>query len=405
MGDEEAQRDINAAESISGDDIREPRRQNSPCANRACMFPVVVCSRCARASSTRERHQAQGHKERKGGSKIPVLSWEYCFFGARNRNNEAEVEQGGDGPVLVMHDGVTRSIFARLIPSKGVDFPSCERAVKMIVQDLDDLGYHRVVYRCDNEPSILALLRAVKLAWAGDVVQETSAEGDPQSNGAAESSVLIVNGDVRSIQLAVESASGVEVPADHDLLTWPVPFATNMVCRDGKTVYESNAGRRAVPPLAQFGERLWWMLLEPSNRRLGPLNSRFEQGRFLGPVDGSNAVFVGTARRTMEWQLVGRSIRQRIGTKCTGRRRRQSWDQSACFATTRDSPLCLHWCLNFDKCDERHCAGPISSSLATQTSAHGVPTQEAGRQEAVDHSEQCRSRMEAILVMTTEGHM
>ena len=46
----------------------------------------------------------------------------------------------------------------------------------MIIKDLDILGYNRVVVRCDNEPSILALLRAVKLAWTGDVVQETSAE-------------------------------------------------------------------------------------------------------------------------------------------------------------------------------------------------------------------------------------
>ena len=70
-----------------------------------------------------------------------------------------------------------------------------------------------MVFRCDNEPSILALLRAVKLAWAGDVVQETSAEGDPQSNGAAESSVNVVKRHVRSIKLAVGSASGVEMPA------------------------------------------------------------------------------------------------------------------------------------------------------------------------------------------------
>ena len=84
------------------------------------------------------------------------------------------------------------------------------------------------LFRCDNEPSILALLRAVKLAWAGDVVQETSAKGDPQTNGAAESSLNFVKGHVRSIKLAVESASGVEVPADHYLLTWLVSYATSM---------------------------------------------------------------------------------------------------------------------------------------------------------------------------------
>ena len=94
-----------------------------------------------------------------------------------------------------------------------------------------------------------------------------------------------------------------KVPADHDLLTWQVPYAVSMhrrfaVGRDGKTAYERNVGRRAVPSLAQFGERVWWMLLQPSNRRLGLLDSRVEQGRHLGPMDGSNTVLVGTAR---EW--------------------------------------------------------------------------------------------------------
>ena len=63
----------------------------------------------------------------------------------------------------------------------------------------------------------------------------------------------VVKGHVRSIKLAVESASGVEVPADHDLLTWLVSYATSMprrfsVGRDGKTAYERSVGSRAVPP-------------------------------------------------------------------------------------------------------------------------------------------------------------
>ena len=45
-----------------------------------------------------------------------------------------------------------------MIPAKRVDFPSCEKVVKMIVKDLDNLGYSRVVFRCDTEPSILSLL-------------------------------------------------------------------------------------------------------------------------------------------------------------------------------------------------------------------------------------------------------
>ena len=124
-----------------------------------------------------------------------------------------------------MNDGVTKSFFAHLIPAKGVDFPSCEKVVKMLVYNLDKLG-HRVVFRCDKKSSIFALLTEVKLASTGVVVHETSAEGegDPQSKSAAESSVNVVKGLVRSIKLAEKkSAPGVQVPTDHDLLTWLVP--------------------------------------------------------------------------------------------------------------------------------------------------------------------------------------
>ena len=286
-----------------GDEV--PRRGASDAASIGVRREIedhvlTWCAACVQGRGRAEGHRGDGRKELEDGSKIPVVSWDYCFLGARNRVSEAEVEQRGDSLVLVMHDGVTKSIFAHLIPEKGVDFPSCEKVVKMIVSDLDNLGYRRAVLRCDNEPSILALLKAVKLAWTGDVVQETSAEGDQQSDGAAESSVNVVKGHVRSIKLAVESALGLEVPADHDLLTWLLPYATSMhrrfvVGRDGKTTYERNVERRAVLPLAQFGERVWWMPLQPSNRRLGPLDSRFEQGRYLGPVCGSNTVLSGTA--------------------------------------------------------------------------------------------------------------
>ena len=49
-----------------------------------------------------------------------------------------------------------------------------------------------MVFRCDNDPAIFSLLKAVRLAWSGDVVQETSAESDPQTNGAAKSSANVV---------------------------------------------------------------------------------------------------------------------------------------------------------------------------------------------------------------------
>ena len=49
-------------------------------------------------------------KAARDGSKVPAVSWDYCFLGARNRTTEVEVKQRGDSPVLVMHDGLTKSI-------------------------------------------------------------------------------------------------------------------------------------------------------------------------------------------------------------------------------------------------------------------------------------------------------
>ena len=90
----------------------------------------------------------------------------------------------------------------------------------------------------------------MKLAWAGDVVQETSVEGDPQSNGVAETSVNVIKGHVRSIKFVV-------VSFDHDV-TWLVPHAASMhrrfaVGRDGKTTCERNVGRGVVLPIATVG--------------------------------------------------------------------------------------------------------------------------------------------------------
>ena len=79
-----------------------------------------------------------------------------------------------------------------------------------------------------------------------DVVQERFAEGDLFCNphGAAESSVNVVKGTCQFDQLAVESASSVEVPADHDLLTWLVKHRQlPLACANGLSLVIRQAVR------------------------------------------------------------------------------------------------------------------------------------------------------------------
>ena len=114
-----AQGDVSDAESIGGDELRELRRRNSPSDPTSREIDDHVLTEHASFRSWgaarvqgrggAERHQGEGRKELEACSKVPVVSWDYCFFGARNRTTEAEVEQRGDSPVLVVHDGVTKS--------------------------------------------------------------------------------------------------------------------------------------------------------------------------------------------------------------------------------------------------------------------------------------------------------
>ena len=64
-----------------------------------------------------------------------TVSVEPGFASVKLKRNSVE-----DSPVLVMHDGVTKSILARLIPANGFDFPKCEKVVKMIIKNLDTFG-------------------------------------------------------------------------------------------------------------------------------------------------------------------------------------------------------------------------------------------------------------------------
>ena len=102
MEDEMAQRSASDAESVIGDELREPRRRNSPSdpTSREIEDHVLTghasfrswCAACVQWRGRAERHQGEGRKKLEDGSKVPVVSWDHCFLGARNRTSEVEVE-------------------------------------------------------------------------------------------------------------------------------------------------------------------------------------------------------------------------------------------------------------------------------------------------------------------------
>ena len=237
-------------------------------------------------------------------------------------------------------------------------------------------------------------------------------QGDPQSNGAAESSVNVVKWYVRTIKLAVESASGVEVPADHDLLTWLVPYATCMHGSRRQDSIRTKCGKaRCSPPGSQFGERVWWMPLQQSNRRLGPLDSRFEQGRYLGQMEGSNTVLIGTASGVVKARTIkrlppgerwtGSLLDEALGSELTPNALEDDGGRvgirAPVFQPHEAGPL-PPLVPEFRQLRRAPLRRTDFEQFGYTDTCPGCANARACRIQALDHSEQCRSRMEAILV-------
>ena len=91
MGDEVAQRGVSDAESVGSDELREPRRRKCP-SDPTCWQGMQVFDHGVQPVSKGvvepRGTKGKARKELDDGSKVPVVSWYYCFLGARNRTTQ-----------------------------------------------------------------------------------------------------------------------------------------------------------------------------------------------------------------------------------------------------------------------------------------------------------------------------
>ena len=141
---------------------------------------------------------------------MPVISFDYAFISDQGEvvNHEQYIAAGeGAAKVLVIRDSRSKSIFAHVVPAKGVD----ERgfSVDALVDDIKWLGYVRVTLKSDNEPAILKLLteslRELRIQGLEQASEEHPPEYDPQSNGSAEVAVKLLKGHLRTLRSSLEA--------------------------------------------------------------------------------------------------------------------------------------------------------------------------------------------------------
>ena len=122
-------------------------------------------------------------------------------------------------------DRKSRCYSAIAVPSKGVG--EDEYATRRVLRFLEFLGYEKVILKSDQEAALGTVLRSARV-HRGDNTQtmlEKSPVGDSRANGFVERAVQSVEGQVRTLKLALEARIGMKLESNSCIIHgwWHTP--------------------------------------------------------------------------------------------------------------------------------------------------------------------------------------
>jgi len=265
------------------------------------------------------------HYSQNTESTVPRVGLDYFYLTQgevklRNELTEDEVktleEERNDGGVvkcLLVKCLESRNIFAYTIPVKGLDEDNF--VVSLVVRAVQWLGHVRIIFKCDNEVSLKALVtasyNALRLKPPEElegISRENSTKYDSKSNGATESGVRSVRGLLRTIKLELENHIGKKIPVNHPIMSWMMEHVALLLSAivkkdDGQTPWRKVRGRPFNQPMLGFGEAVMWKQPEKGpfhnvEGNCGPV--LLDGGIFLGYSRLSNTYMIGTDGGVLE---------------------------------------------------------------------------------------------------------
>ena len=123
--------------------------------------------------------------------------------------------------------------------------------IKMVVTFLELMRHEKIKLRSDQDPSLKALILAVKAQWPHSVLIEESPLYSSESNGRAERAIQTVRRLGASLRVALELRLGLRLSSSHPAWSWLIRHAAWLrnrfhVKSNGRTCYEElRRGTRA----------------------------------------------------------------------------------------------------------------------------------------------------------------
>ena len=265
------------------------------------------CVPCVEGKATGEQHRCGGPV-----GQVSRFAFDYMFITKDKVVPRDELTEEDEKnilmKILVAKDSRSRAIFAHVVRRKGVDEEGY--AVKRLAEDIEWLGYTRIILKSDGEPAIVRLLKETlrvaktvvtdqdKAVVMDQVTQEHPPRYDSRSNGSVENGVRLVKGHLRTMKSCPEMKIRKKIPEQHPLMSWLVEHTAWLLTvrlrgEDGKTAYERVRGRPFTKRLTDFGEEVLYKLPSkgPEADARGTLEPRWKRGCMLGFSRSTNEYY------------------------------------------------------------------------------------------------------------------
>ena len=163
----------------------------------------------------------------------------------------------GTTPILNLKDDQPQNVFSNVVPEKGAN----DFVVKQIIQDIDSTGMTDIIFKTDNEQSMLAIQHRVKQMRSHRTVLENSVRGQSKTNVFIENANRFVAGQIRTLRSALQQNLQQPIDRNHIVITWLVKYASTLITmfhvgKDGKTTYQRRKGKIIHPIFAEFCEKV-----------------------------------------------------------------------------------------------------------------------------------------------------
>ena len=192
------------------------------------------CEVCMSGRGRRDQHRRATVDAETDVGSMSTYSIDYMYLTEDMeliKGEEADKRKFNLGkPILVGHDRRTGGINAHQVPVKGVGdgWPA-----KRVIMDIEELGYAGtpINLKCDQENPIVAVQRRVMQDRRAPTTPKNSAVGESQSNGAIENAVKRVQGQLRTLKLALEKRMMKRINSEHPAFAWLIECAATILNR------------------------------------------------------------------------------------------------------------------------------------------------------------------------------